>query len=271
MNDMTEVNNLVVVKIGGAAGIDLERCADDIARLGRPLVLVHGVSALMDALCIERGVPVRTLISPSGHSSRYTDPQTRDVYVEACERMNAQLVSLLRARGAHARGLIGEDIPLWGERKRALRTVINGRMCIVRDDHSGAITQVENAPIFDALQAGAIAVVPPMAKSADGLLNVDGDRAGAAIAGSLFATEYVIMSGVRGLYRQFPDEASFVPQVLHGDVESALAWAEGRMKRKVIGAAEALAAGVPRVIIGDGRAHAPISAALGGAGTEFRA
>jgi acetylglutamate/LysW-gamma-L-alpha-aminoadipate kinase len=41
------------------------------------------------------------------------------------------------------------------------------------------------------------------------------------------------------------------------------------MKRKVLGAAEALNRGVRRAIIADGRAQQPISAALGGAGTEF--
>jgi acetylglutamate/LysW-gamma-L-alpha-aminoadipate kinase len=41
------------------------------------------------------------------------------------------------------------------------------------------------------------------------------------------------------------------------------------MKRKVIGAQEALDGGVRRVVIGDGRIHGAVSAALGGAGTEF--
>ena len=148
--------------------------------------------------------------------------------------------------------------------------MVDGRVRIVRDDYSGAINRVDATPIRRALAAGEVAVVPPLANSADGFLNVDGDRAGAALAGGINAAEYLILSGVRGLYRQFPDETSFVPQVSGRDMDAALGWAEGRMKRKVIGAQEALRAGVPRVIIGDGRVHAPISAALDGAGTEFR-
>jgi len=265
-------SGILVVKIGGARGIDVERCAEDIARIARqrPLVVVHGVSAMMDALCAERGLPVRTLTSPSGHSSRYTDPATREIFVEAAERMNRQLVDSLIARGIAAHGLIGANVPLWGERKDAIRAVVDGRVRIVRDDYSGSISRVDNTPILSALSAGEVAVVPPLANSADGFLNVDGDRAGAALAGSIGAAEYLILSGVRGLYRQFPDESSFVPQVNGRDLDSALTWAKGRMKRKVIGAAEALAAGVPRVIIGDGRVNFPISAALNGAGTEFR-
>jgi acetylglutamate/LysW-gamma-L-alpha-aminoadipate kinase len=266
------MNNLLIVKIGGTRGVQLERCADDLARSARqrPLVVVHGVSAMMDALCAERGIPVRTLTSPSGHTSRYTDPLTRDLFVEAAERVNTHLVELLRGHGIAARGLVGVDVPLWGERKDAIRAVIDGRVRVVRDDYSGSITRADAAPIRRVLNAGEVAVVPPLANSADGFLNVDGDRAGAALAGSIGAAEYVILSSVRGLYRQFPDESSLVAQVSGRDLDTALTWAEGRMKRKVIGAAEALAAGVPRVIIGDGRIHAPISAALGGAGTEFR-
>jgi acetylglutamate/LysW-gamma-L-alpha-aminoadipate kinase len=41
------------------------------------------------------------------------------------------------------------------------------------------------------------------------------------------------------------------------------------MKRKVLGAQEALESGVRRVVIADGRTEQPITGALGGAGTEF--
>jgi [amino group carrier protein]-L-2-aminoadipate 6-kinase len=265
------VNEILVVKIGGTDGVDLVRCADDIARLRRPLVVVHGVSAMMDQLCAERGVAVRTLTSPSGHTSRHTDAATRDVFVEACERMNETLVSLLREGGVRAEGLTGDCVPLWGKRKNAIRAVVNGRVCIVRDDYTGTITRVDITPIVAALSRGEVAVVPPLANSADGFLNVDGDRAGATVAGSVDAADYIILSGVRGLYRHYPDEASFVPSVSAQDMDMALTWAEGRMKRKIIGASEALAAGVRRVVIGDGRQNTPISAALAGLGTEFRA
>ncbi len=265
----TAVENVLVVKIGGARGLDIERCADDIARLDRPLVLVHGASGMMDALCQERGIPIRTLTSPTGHSSRYTDPATREVFVEACERVNAEWVRLLGERGVRAHGLTGAEVPIWGERKTAVRAVVDGRVRIVRDDFSGSITHVQSNTILATLATGQVAVVPPLANSVDGFLNIDGDRAGAAVAGSISAADYLILSAVRGLYRNFPDENSFIPSVNAREIDTALGYAEGRMKRKVIGAAEALAAGVQRVIIGDGRAHAPIHAALNGAGTEF--
>ena len=54
------MNNVLVVKVGGQRGVDLERCAEDIARIARtrPVVVVHGVSAMMDTLCAERGLRI---------------------------------------------------------------------------------------------------------------------------------------------------------------------------------------------------------------------
>jgi len=54
-----------------------------------------------------------------------------------------------------------------------------------------------------------------------------------------------------------------------GQIDRAMDWAEGRMKRKVLGAHEALEDGVQRVIIGDGRLSDPVTQALNGVGTTF--
>ena len=264
---------LLVVKLGGGAGLDLAAACDDLAAIARqhPLVVVHGVSDAMNQLCAELGIEVQTLTSPSGHSSRYTPPATRDVYVRAAEQANESLAAELRRRDVAATGFVGEAVVVRGSRKKAIRAVMNGRVRMVRDDHSGAITGVEAAPLREALAQGRAPVLPPMAASADGLLNVDGDRAGAAVAGALGASTLVILSNVRGLYRDFPAEDSFVEQVALAQIDSALDWAQGRMKRKVLAAQEALTQGVAAVIIGDGRVRNPVSNALRGEGTRFTA
>ena len=268
---MTEIVNLLVVKIGGGEGLDVDRCIRDLAAIAaaRPLVVVHGVSAAMNALCAERGIEVRTITSPTGHSSRYTDPQTREIYVEAANNVNADLVSRFNALGINAVGLTNNQAVLKGERKTAIRALVDGRIRMIRDDYSGTIEGVEVSPLSALAAEHLTPVVPPYAASPDGLLNVDGDRASAAIAGALHADELVILSNVRGLYRTFPDESTFVAHVEKRDLEKALDWAQGRMKRKVLGAQEALAGSVRRVIISDGRIDNPVTQALAGAGTEF--
>jgi acetylglutamate/LysW-gamma-L-alpha-aminoadipate kinase len=192
---------------------------------------------------------------------------TRDIFVRAAEQLNSELVEGLRARGVNAAGV---EAVVQGERKEAVRAVVDGRVRIIRDDYSGSITGVDSQHLLQLLQTGVVPVVPPMALSdADGLLNVDGDRAAAAVARSLGAQELVILSNVRGLYRNFGDEASFVQHVSTTQMNNALDWAQGRMKRKVIGAQEALEGGVQRVIIGDGRVSNPVQQSLQGEGTIF--
>jgi len=268
--DMHTLDNILVVKLGGGSGLDLAASCDDLAALAadRPLVVVHGVSALANRLCEEAGRPVRTLTSPSGHAWRYTDAATRDIYARAAGAINAEIVSRLRERGRCAVGLADAEI-VRGERKTAVRAVVNGRVCVIRDDYTGSIIGVDAANLLDLLRAGCVPVVPPLAASPDGPLNVDGDRAAAAVAAALGAAELVILSNVRGLYRSYPDESSLVSLVRQHELERALEWAGGRMKRKVLGAREALAGGVRRVILGDGRVASPVQRALTGHGTVF--
>ena len=264
---------LLVVKLGGGEGLDLDTACNDLAAIAqeRPIVVVHGVSAIMNRLCLENGVEVQSLISPSGHSSRYTPPAVRDIYVHAAELADAQVETALRERSINAVGFVGEDVALRGKRKTAIRAVVNGRARVVRDDHSGSITDVDAALLRRALDQAQTPVLPPMAQSSDGLLNVDGDRAAAAVAGALEAETLVILSNVGGLYRRFPDESSLVAEVPMAQIDSALDWAQGRMKRKVLAAQEALTLGVGRVIIADGRMNDPVTKALAGAGTRFSA
>ena len=232
-------------------------------------MIAHGVSATMNQLCQERGVAVQTLTSPSGHSSRYTPPELRDLYVEAAEMANARVVAELRSRGADALGFVGDAVVVSGRRKTAIRALVEGRTRIIRDDHSGSIVGVDSGRLEQALKQARIPTLPPMAQSDDGLLNVDGDRAAAAVAGGLNAQALVILSNVGGLYRHFPDETSMIGEVPWTRIDDALEWAQGRMKRKVLAAKEALANGVEQVIIADGRVKNAITLALKGAGTRF--
>ena len=264
---------LLVVKIGGGTGLDLPAACDDLATIARQqaLVVVHGVSAIMNQMCQDLGIEVQSLTSPSGHSSRYTPPSVRDIYVRASQSANQHVVSALRQRGVNAVGISGDDVVITGERKRAIRAVVKGRVRIVRDDCSGSIQSVYAEALQRALNEGKVPVLPPMARSEDGLLNVDGDRAGAAVARALAADTFIILSNVKGLYREFPDESSFVAEVARAQIDSAETWAGGRMKRKVVAAKEALDGGVSRVSIADGRVDKPVTKALCGAGTRFRA
>jgi acetylglutamate/LysW-gamma-L-alpha-aminoadipate kinase len=96
---------------------------------------------------------------------------------------------------------------------------------------------------------------------------VDADRAAAMIAGALKAESLVILTNVPGLMRRFPDESTLMPNIERAKLGEALKFAEGRMKKKVLGASEALDQGVQRVIFADSRVPLPVSSALAGKGT----
>ncbi len=267
--------NPVIIKLGGAAGVDAEAVLADVAALaaeGWPVVLVHGTSAAADALAGRAGVPVRHITSPSGHVSRYTDPETLELYVAAAAgQVNKALVARLQGLGCNAAGLSGVDGRLLvARRKDAVRAVENGRQRIIRDDYTGQIESVDGGLLRLLLAAGYTPVVAPLALGTGGeRLNVDGDRAAAMLAGALDARALIILSNVPGLLANFPDEASLVRHIEPSRLDAAEGLAQGRMKKKLLAAREALARSVPAVILADSRRPSPVRAALGGEGTAI--
>ncbi len=265
--------NPLVIKVGGGVGVDTEAVCADVAALvarGRQVVLVHGTSAAADALARRVGLPVRQLVSPTGHVSRYTDPETLEIYVAAAAgQVNKRLVAALQGLGCNAVGLSGVDGRLLqAERKTAVRTVENGRQRIVRDDYTGKLTAANAGLVRLLLEHGYTPVVAPLALGQEAeRLNVDGDRAAALIAAALRADTLVILSNVPGLLERFPDEASLVRYVPGERLDWAETLAAGRMKRKILAAREALAGGVRTVILADGRVTQPVQTALAGTGT----
>ena len=99
---------------------------------------------------------------------------------------------------------------------------------------------------------------------------MDADRAAAEIAAALNADTLLLLTAVPGLMREFPDEGSLIKEITTAGLEKSIEYAQGRMKKKVLGASEALANGVKQVIIADGRVENPISNALAGNGTVIK-
>jgi acetylglutamate/LysW-gamma-L-alpha-aminoadipate kinase len=175
----------------------------------------------------------------------------------------------LQKLGVNAIGLSGVDGRLLeGTRKDAIRVVENGRQRILRDDYTGRVEKV-NADLLGVLLARHyVPVVAPLAISYQGdAINVDGDRAAAMIAGALGAEQLIILTNVPGLLQKYPDESSLIAHIDKSRVEASIDFAEGRMRKKVLGASEALALGVKQVIFADGRVEQSLQRALEGKGT----
>jgi [amino group carrier protein]-L-2-aminoadipate 6-kinase len=264
---------VIIVKVGGSLGIDYDAVCADIAALwkgGEKLVLIHGGSAETNRIAELLGHPPKFVTSPSGYSSRFTDRETLEIFeMVYCGKQNKGIVERLQRLGVNAVGLSGLDGRIFeGKHKDSVRAVENGKVKILRGDHTGTVEQVNTHLLELLLTNGYLPVLTPPGSSFEGVaVNVDGDRAAAAVATALNADALLLLSNVPGLLRQYPDESSLIPHIPANDVEAYLEFAQDRMKKKVLGAAEAVQGGVKRVIFGDARAGTPVSAALEGRGT----
>ena len=264
---------MIVVKVGGRKELDYDAICADVAaqwKAGRRLVLVHGGSYQTNVVAQQLGHPPQFVTSVSGFVSRRTDQRTLEIFeMVYCGKMNKQIVESLQRHGVNAIGLSGIDGRLLeGNRKSAIKVVIDGRRRVLRDDYTGTVKQVNTALLRTLLEAGYLPVVAPLAISYESeAMNVDGDRAAAAIAAALDAEQLIILSNVPGLLREFPDESTLIERVPAERVDEYMVFAEGRMKKKVMGAAEAVAQGVGRVVFADARAATPVASGMAGQGT----
>jgi acetylglutamate/LysW-gamma-L-alpha-aminoadipate kinase len=256
--------DLIVVKCGGA--IDDGAVCVDLARYGGRAVVVHGGATEIARLAGELGVPQRTLVSPRGLSSRYTDRAMLDVLTLAMTgRMKPRLLYGLNRAGVRAVGLTGLDACLLRARRNAAqRAVIDGRTVIVRDDHSGRIVEVAADLLSVLLERGYTPVVSPPATGEDGgPLNVDADRVAAAVAGALRADRLVFLTDAAGVLRDAADESTVLTRLAlpaKGPMPYA---ATAGMRRKLLAAREALLTGVTEVVIADGRTPRPVTQTTG--------
>jgi len=262
----------LVVKIGGGAGVATISIVGEIARCvadGQRIVLLHGGSALTNTLCERLGHAVRMISSPNGMVSRYTDAETLHIYAMAVAgQINTELVALLQQQGVNALGLAGVDGRLLlARRKSVVRSVTpEGRVQLVRDDYTGQIEHVNATLLRLLLDAGYTPVIAPLALSLEGeRLNVDGDRAAAAVAVALHGDALVIMTNVPGLLRDPDDGTTLIENIPADQFTDYLGYAQGRMHKKLLGAQEALQGGVPRVCIGS----TSLLAVLNGEGTTI--
>ena len=269
---MTETT---VVKIGGTEGVQRDAALDDIAdRVERDerTVVVHGGSGAVDDLHERLGVEPTYVESPSGMKGRFTDEETMEIFkMGMAGKVNTTLVEELVARDIDAVGLTGVDGRLLeGEHKDKVIAVEDGRKKVKRGDHSGKIEEVNDELLRLLLDEGYVPVVGvPMVSYEGTAVNTDADRSAAAVAGAVGGC-LVILSDVPGLLRDPDDPDSLVERVAYDEIDDAIEeYAEGKMKKKVYAAREALDAGAHDVVVASANVEEPVTNALEGKGTIF--
>ncbi|MDN5473370.1 MAG: acetylglutamate kinase, partial [Lactococcus raffinolactis] len=85
--------------------------------------------------------------------------------------------------------------------------------------------------------------------------NVNADTAASRIAGELQAERFILLSDVRGLYSNFPDETSFLPETTLSEIDHLIAAGKisGGMIPKLEAIKYAMQNGLNEAVLLDGR------------------
>jgi acetylglutamate kinase len=244
--------SIVVVKYGGNAMVDdqLKRAfARDIAFLrsaGVKPVVVHGGGPQISSMLARLGIT-----SEFRGGLRVTTAEAMDVVrMVLVGQVGRELVGLINTSGARGVGLSGEDAGLFRAERRG--TVVDGES--VDLGLVGDVVEVDPSAVLDLIDAGRIPVVSTVAPDDDGqVLNVNADTAAAALAIALNAQKLVVLTDVEGVYADWPDRSSLLPEIRAGALEAMLPNLESGMVPKMEACLRAVQGGVPQATVIDGR------------------
>jgi len=239
----------VVVKYGGNAMLD-----DALkAAVMQDIVLMHTVG--IKPILVHGGGPeISEAMQRMGKTPhfvgglRVTDAETMEIVeMVLTGKTNKGIVSHLSRQGALAVGLSGKD----GNLIVAERETTKGDIGFV-----GRVVAVNPALIHTLTAAGYIPVISSVAIGHDGMsYNVNADTVAGELAAALGASKLVMMTDVEGIYQDFADKSSLISQMTMKDARQLLTdgIAERGMIPKLEACVTALAGGVPRAHIIDGR------------------
>ena len=162
----------VVVKVGGAMIASVARHVNELVSQHR-IVVVHGAGPQITAEMERRGLPVEFV-----NGRRVTTAAAMEVVRESLTAVNAEVSTAI--------GPLALPLP-------------EGVLAAVRIPELGLVGRpvpVASKPIVDALTAGGIPVVAPLAY---GPLNVNGDEAAAALAVGLGAERLLFITDAPGV------------------------------------------------------------------------
>ena len=245
----------VVIKLGGSA---LEQ-SDAVHSLltdvifmetvGMKPVLVHGGGKSISRAMSDAGIQSRFV-----NGRRYTDPETLEIVARVLSADICQsLVADIEKQGGKASPLFfGTQNCLIGEKL----TFADDNGEPIDLGRVGQVVEIDQKLLKRICDADSIPVIPSIALDREGQkLNINADTAASAVARLLNAEKLVFLSDVPGIYldREKPESL-----ISHIDAERCRTLiAEGTidsgMVPKVDAALEALAGGVRKVHIVDGR------------------
>ncbi len=256
---------MITIKIGGSVVDEMHPSAiSDIKRVAdcESVIIVHGGGKAVTSVCEQMGVEPKFVTSPSGIRSRYTDRETARIFTMVMSGMvNKEIVRLLQQNGINAVGLSGADaLTIRAARKKRL-IIVNekGRKQAIDGGYTGKISEVNSGFIKGLLGQGIVPVISPVAISEEyEMLNVDGDRAAANVAGATGSDKVLFITNVDGLML----DDRLVTSMSRQEARDAMPKIGPGMEKKVLASTEAIDMGVRTALIASGRRENPISRAI---------
>lgn len=237
----------IVIKYGGNAMINEElkqQVMEDIILLrliGVRIVLVHGGGPEITETLAKIG---KETVFVDG--LRVTDKETAEVVqMVLAGKINKSLVNLLQMKGGKAMGISGID-----------GKMITAQPKDKRLGYVGTITDVNIEPITDLIRHHYIPVVSTVARDDEGnVYNINADTAAAYIAGALEAECLISMTDIAGILKDKDNPDTLIPKITVSEAGKLFedGTISGGMIPKVECCLEAIARGVKKVFIMDGR------------------
>ena len=260
---------MIIVKIGGGAGINLQGIVRDLAQLKEKFIIVHGANALRDKLAEDLGQPKKVVTSVSGYSSVYSDENLIDQMMMAyAGARNKRIVELCHQLGVNAVGLSGLDGKvIQGVRNKGIRVYQDGKLRILRD-YSGKPEAVNRALLDLLLDHNYVPVLTvPIIDEQNNAINTENDDVVRVLQKTMCADKVINLIEAPGFLENKDDEGSLIERIAVAELEAREQQSEGRMKRKILAVRKLFEHGASRVIIADGRGEHPVTDALSGKGT----
>jgi acetylglutamate kinase len=236
---------MIVIKYGGHAlpepGVidsSLSLIADEFKR-GEKIVLVHGGGPQ-----INRELALHNLKIEMANGIRKTTPEVLAVVQKVLSgEVLRNIVNQLIGLGINAVGISSGD----GGLIRAEPKI--GDLGLVGD-----IKEVNKKILMELITNGYLPVISPIGVTNSGAaLNLNADLVAGEIGGALGSKKVLFMTDVKGIYRNWPDENSVIPEISAGDLSGMISTFSEGMVPKVESVLIAIAKGAKSAYVFDGR------------------
>ena len=185
---------------------------------------------------------------------RVTDENVMDIVEMVLSgSVNKDLSACLSAHGIHAVGLSGKDSNLLKAEKKYVAGKDGSKLDL---GYVGQIKEVNKNLLHDLINADYVPIISPVASGFHGeTFNVNADYVAGAVSGALEAEKLILLSDIKGLYKDINDENSFISEINTDTIKEYIAdgTIAGGMIPKMQCCMDAIEKGAKEVAIIDGR------------------